>query len=656
MLRRARNLSNNRQCRTLKSDFRRFHHADRYNSVEVTPIFDVRHDAIVEPGQLFHFWVESISSEPETEGAALLRIECLTKDGVLVAIPNWPNKSMYVGDYIYLNSGDVAQPQVTQGEFTVPEDVTLVRLTGHQWKAKIETLVIGGLVSFPSQDLPTSELASGTPLDIPYALYDITTAIDEGAKEANVQITTCKATGANLPISVSFYDTNGNELLPPTNMPQHKIHGPFVNCKSSVDSNVVTAFQLEIPVDAASVQFRHFDNWPSNGHLLGGPKFEFLVSTDLETVLNDLTDPMLSGPDCPLIFMDSTAPPLGHKTLSIRPNNLAREFAEAGAKVVYVPFSSLQGLESIVGENIVQFARNDFYEVVDYLTRTHWHGPKYYYCSSFPDWNSLAVLDRFKRNGWTIIYEVRDNMEEFQRVGYSKWYDPSLETLVAHKADCVITVSDALARKLDTIGNLAHPAVVIPNGVKGELIRCFSQFRELPQIASRDSEKRVGYVGHLTPAWFNWQFVIAAAEKLPDYTFEIVGHGAPDDLSVPQNLRILGPKDHAELMDIMPFWKVALIPFMDSPLTRGVDPNKIYEYLACANRVVSAEMGCVHAYPATTVYSTLDSFVSQIREQMETEWTTDELEAVEALLDDADWKSRTHQVLHLIAGVREATR
>ena len=41
---------------------------------------------------------------------------------------------------------------------------------------------------------------------------------------------------------------------------------------------------------------------------------------------------------------------------------------------------------------------------------------------------------------------------------------------------------------------------------------------------------------------------------------------------------------------------------------------------------------------------------------METEWTTDELEAVEALLDDADWKSRAHQVLHLIAGVREATR
>ena len=150
----------------------------------------------------------------------------------------------------------------------------------------------------------------------------------------------------------------------------------------------------------------------------------------------------------------------------------------------------------------------------------------------------------------------------------------------------------------------------------------------------------MGYVGHLTDSWFDWPLIEEAASRLPHITFEIIGHGAPDNLSLPANVKMLGAKSHDELPEIVAGWKVALIPFKDLPLTRSVDPNKIYEYFAWGLRCVSAPMGLVHEYPSTWVYRTADEFVDSIREAVETKMSDRELYTLDEFVQTASWDDR----------------
>ncbi len=646
LLRKARMRATRARVPSLKMQFLDFYRDQQFSDIKLEPIHNLALEVPVDAGENFQFWIESVSSSPEVTGAALVKIECLDDSGEVIRILDWPHKSSLVGDYIYIESGPIENPKVTHAAFRVPANATLIRLTGRQWKADIETLVLGAVEYLPG---PTpGALQSGTPLSIPYENYDFSENVDPGAQQVKVDITVAPGTGTNLPLKVQLFDSAGAEMLSPANLPHHAVQGAFINCHASRNSKKDTSAVIDLPEGVAQIRVSSFANWSAKGSILGAPHFEYEFHRTVEQVFNSIEALPAEDKEQPLIFIDSTAPPLGHQTLAIRPNNLAQEFCNAGATVVYMPFSSLQEHENIVDERLVQFPRNDFHAVVDQLLKLEWQGPKVYYCTSFPDWNAASVIDRFNRNGWTTVYEIRDNMEEFKRVGYSKWYDPSLEVFVAQRADAIITVSGALARKMEAVAHPDRQPRVIPNGVRAELADVFSEYRSLEQIAERQPLKVVGYVGHLTPAWFNWQYVIAAAKALPDYTFEIVGHGAPDNLITPDNLKILGPKNHEELEAIMPRWKVALIPFVDSPLTRGVDPNKIYEYLACANRVVSAEMGSVSTYPATTVYDTLESFIDQIRLHMEAEWTQEELNSVEVLVEDSKWSSRAKQVLNFI--------
>ena len=171
-------------------------------------------------------------------------------------------------------------------------------------------------------------------------------------------------------------------------------------------------------------------------------------------------------------------------------------------------------------------------------------------------------------------------------------------------------------------------------------------------IEAHEAGSVVGYVGHLTASWFDWNAVIHAARQLPEILFEIVGHGKPANISLPSNVKYLGPKTHHELQDIVKHWKVGLIPFIESPLTRGVDPNKIYEYFSWGLRVVSAKMGAVHTYPSTWVYSGQDELTNAISEAVRTSLTEEEMNRIADHAALSSWQDRAETMLRLIEGVR----
>ena len=236
-------------------------------------------------------------------------------------------------------------------------------------------------------------------------------------------------------------------------------------------------------------------------------------------------------------------------------------------------------------------------------------------------------------------------MEEFNRVGYSKWFEPELERQVVQRVDSIATVSPRLAEKMSIISRGTASPVVIQNAAPPALIAKGATLRTPQALASRLDHRVIGYMGHLTDSWFDWDLLITCALANPDLQFEIIGHGLPKNLDLPENITHLGPRTHDEFLDICRRWLVGLIPFQPTPLTYAVDPNKIYEYLAAGLRTVTAPMGSVALCPSTYVYERPEDFPSTLRRAVEEEFSEHELQIINEYVVGAGWENRARTLV-----------
>ena len=90
----------------------------------------------------------------------------------------------------------------------------------------------------------------------------------------------------------------------------------------------------------------------------------------------------------------------------------------------------------------------------------------------------MTAIEKLKlERNWHTVYEIRDDMEEFNRVGYSKWYSSQLEIKVAQLADKVVTVSPRLAQKIKIMASLnirsnKNLKYIVENIKTGEKTEC----------------------------------------------------------------------------------------------------------------------------------------------------------------------------------------
>ena len=175
--------------------------------------------------------------------------------------------------------------------------------------------------------------------------------------------------------------------------------------------------------------------------------------------------------------------------------------------------------------------------------------------------------------GWTTVYDVLDDWEDFHRVGQAIWYREAFERHLLGASDVVIAVHPLLAERARALG--ARDPLLVPNGVRTE-IAAISTPRRM-----RRGRVTVGYFGYLAGAWFDWGLVAAAASARPRWMFYLIGYGgAPDGIDLPDNVIRLGRIPQADLAGYAARWDVGIVPFKPSRLAAGADPIKTYEYLA----------------------------------------------------------------------------
>jgi polysaccharide pyruvyl transferase CsaB len=242
--------------------------------------------------------------------------------------------------------------------------------------------------------------------------------------------------------------------------------------------------------------------------------------------------------------------------------------------------------------------------------------------------------------GWLIIYDIVDDWEEFNHVGQAPWYDPEFERYLVNTADLVVAVNGKLAQKAREFG--ASDVQIIPNG--------YSPGVEVSDIAVELKRGKVtlGYFGHLTSAWFDWDLVMTVAEDRKDWMIHLIGELNPNEYpEVPDNVIFHSKVKQKDLAAYAQNWDVAIVPFKDNPLSRAADPIKSYEYSAMRLPVVMT--GCFPPDGAEEWMIRIDNpklFVNAVEKYKDLDF--DNLK-IDEFLAGSRWSSRVDQALSSIS-------
>lgn len=213
------------------------------------------------------------------------------------------------------------------------------------------------------------------------------------------------------------------------------------------------------------------------------------------------------------------------------------------------------------------------------------------------------------------VYDCNDNHLAFP--GTPTWARGYLEQVV-RRVDAVVVSLDVLREEIDPLR--PRRVVEIGNGVDFELFdRAYRAPAVPPELAALP-QPRLGYAGALAE-WIDVELFVMLARRFPAGSVVLVGPAVgaavrPGDWAarVP-NLHWFGAKPHEELPHWVAGMDVCLIPFRSTPLTRGVNPNKLWEYLALGKPVVATDFSpfLQQVTQVVRVGRTPDEFVAAVQ-------------------------------------------
>src|SRR4029079_4159100 len=156
------------------------------------------------------------------------------------------------------------------------------------------------------------------------------------------------------------------------------------------------------------------------------------------------------------------------------------------------------------------------------------------------------------------------------------------------QVDALFAVSEYYRRQL--AAETARPVTLLGNGVEWEH---FAAPRPEPAELSGLRRPRVGYVGLLSH-FLDFEVLEAIRASLRGGTLVLIGPGSPatdaavGDLARRSGVAVLGPRPYDDLPAYLQGLDAGVIPFRaKDPYVQGINPNKVYQYLASGLPVVT---------------------------------------------------------------------
>jgi glycosyltransferase involved in cell wall biosynthesis len=208
----------------------------------------------------------------------------------------------------------------------------------------------------------------------------------------------------------------------------------------------------------------------------------------------------------------------------------------------------------------------------------------------------------------SLVYDCNDAHAAFP--GMPRWTrDYQLESF--RRADRVIVSSRALHADAVAVRGSDVNVHFVGNGVDLRVFRT-----SLAPLPPAPDAVRVGYLGAIGP-WFDFDLMEALARLRPRWQVTVVGpilagvEAAVARLASLPNVTIEPAVAHEDVPRVLAGFTVGTIPFQRTPLTAGVNPNKLYEYLAAGVPTVATPFSAdLEVGPALALASDAGAFVA----------------------------------------------
>jgi len=213
--------------------------------------------------------------------------------------------------------------------------------------------------------------------------------------------------------------------------------------------------------------------------------------------------------------------------------------------------------------------------------------------------NIFAADIASQMGGRFLLYDCNDDHSKFP--GMRAWTEAYFYR-TTRRADAVFASSQALLQKVVEVRGGGNGCEYLGNGVD---VAHFDN--EVAAAAGRDATRkerpRLGYLGALAP-WLDYDAIAGLARAHPEWEIVLVGpillgvEAQVLQLTELPNVFRLPAVPYDRVPETMAQFDVGLIPFRYNELTRGVNPNKLYEYFAAGLPVVATRFSEeVRRYP-----------------------------------------------------------